>query len=49
MNTSLYFTAKSADSCMPCANQEEADEIYQQLSDKLQKAVDLAEVKGAST
>jgi len=30
-------------------NQEEADEIYRQLPDKLQKAVDLAQAKGAST
>ena len=30
-------------------NQEEADTIYQRLPDRLQKAVDLARVKGAST
>ena len=30
-------------------NQEEADMIYWQLPDRLQKAVDLAKVKGAST
>ena len=30
-------------------NQEEADEIYRQLPDRLQKAVDLAQAKGAST
>ena len=30
-------------------NQEEADTIYRQLPDRLQKAVDLAKVKGAST
>ena len=30
-------------------NQEEAENIYQQLPDGLQKAVDLAKVKGAST
>ena len=30
-------------------NQQEADSIYQQLPDRLQKAVDLARVKGAST
>jgi len=29
--------------------QEEADEIYRQLPDRLQKAVDLAQAKGAST
>ena len=30
-------------------NQEEADKIYQQLPDSLQKDVDLAQMKGAST
>ena len=30
-------------------NQQEADSIYQQLPDRLQKAVDLARVKGVST
>ena len=30
-------------------NQEEADKIYGRLSDRLQKAVDLAKEKGAST
>ena len=30
-------------------NQEEADETYRQLPDRLKKAVDLAKVKGAST